>query len=359
MQQGAGEAEVNQVVERLTKLGFGVHVSRGVEKTVIGAVGDRRAAEPDDLQTLPGVERVVPVMEPYKLASRHFHPDDTVIQVGEVEIGGSEVVMMAGPCAVESREQLLETARAVKAAGARLLRGGAFKPRTSPYAFQGLGEEGLKLLAETREATGLPVITEVMDTRDVDRVAYYADILQLGARNAQNFSLLKELGRVGKPVLVKRGMHTTIEEWLLSAEYVMASGNHQVILGERGIRTFETATRNTLDLSAVALVKMLSHLPVLVDPTQGTGKNKLVAPMSLAAVAAGADALLVEVHYNPRLALCDGPQALTTEQFADLMRRLRPVAEAVGRTMAGAESSVRVAAEAAETAKAPLASKVG
>lgn len=333
MRRGAGETEVNQVVERLTKLGFGVHVSRGVEKTIIGAIGDRQAIDPDDLQILAGVDRVVPVMEPYKLASRHFHPDDTVIQVRDVRIGGREVIMMAGPCAVENREQMLETARVVKAAGAKMLRGGAFKPRTSPYAFQGLGEDGLKLLAEAREATGLPVITEVMDTRDVERVAYYADILQLGARNAQNFSLLKELGKAGKPVLVKRGMHSTIEEWLLSAEYVLAHGNTQVILGERGIRTFETATRNTLDLSAVALVKMLSHLPVLVDPTQATGKNKLVGPMSKAAVAVGADALLVEVHYDPRLALCDGPQALTPERFGDLMQELRPVAQAVGRTL--------------------------
>ena len=271
----------------------------------------------------------------YRLASRLHHPEDTVVRVGDVVIGGSDVVVIAGPCSVESREQVLEIARLVKAAGARLLRGGAFKPRTSPYAFQGLGEQGLKLLAEAREATGLPVITEVMDARDLELVAEYADILQLGARNAQNFSLLKELGKVRKPVLIKRGMHSTIEEWLLAAEYVLAGGNNQVILGERGIRTFETATRNTLDLSAVALVKELSHLPVLVDPSHGTGRNSLVGPMALAAVTAGADAIMVEVHHDPRRALSDGQQALTPEQFRHLMRGLQPVAEAVGRAVKG------------------------
>ncbi len=279
----------------------------------------------------------------YRLVSRLHHPEDTTIRVGDVVIGGSEVVIMAGPCSVESREQLLEAARAVKAAGARLLRGGAFKPRTSPYSFQGLGEAGLKLLAEAREATGLPVITEVMDARDLELVSEYADVLQLGARNAQNFSLLKELGKLRKPVLIKRGMHSTIEEWLLAAEYVLAGGNDQVILGERGIRTFETATRNTLDLSAVALVKELSHLPVLVDPSHGTGRNSLVGTMALAAITAGADAIMVEVHHDARRALSDGDQALSPEQFAQLMRSLQPVASAVGRTVPGMAGGTAVA----------------
>ncbi len=344
MSSGARKEETQEVIETLKRYGFGVHLSEGIERTIIGAIGgDKQALSTETLEVLPGVEKVVHVLEPYKLAGRHFKPEDTVIEVRGVVIGGPEVVVMAGPCAVESRDQLLESARAVKEAGAHLLRGGAFKPRTSPYSFQGLGEEGLKLLAEAREVTGLPVVTEVMDTREVALVAEYSDVLQVGARNCQNFSLLKEVGHTEKPVLLKRGMNCTIDDWLMSAEYILAGGNSQVILGERGIRTFETQTRNTLDLSAVPVVKGLSHLPVLVDPAHGTGKWKLVAPMARAAVAAGADALLIEVHPDPRVALSDGPQSLTPERFSELMKSLEPIARAVGRSLARAPREARKA----------------
>lgn len=339
LKASAGQTGLQEVVSRLERHGLMVHVSEGVEKTIVGVVGDKRGIDVDGLQALPQVERVVHVLEPYKLASRNFHPQDTVVSIGDVKVGGSEVVVMAGPCAVESREQLLESAALVKAAGARILRGGAFKPRTSPYSFQGFGEDGLKLLAEARDATGLPVVTEVMDTRDVELVAYYADCLQIGARNCQNFALLKEAGSQDKPVLLKRGMHVSIEEWLMSAEYIMAAGNEQVILAERGIRTFETATRNTLDLSAVPVVKEQSHLPILVDPTHGTGRWELVPPMARAAVAAGADALLIEVHPNPAEAWCDGPQALTPKRFTALMEQLSAIAAALGRETAGPVSA--------------------
>lgn len=334
LKANAGQSGLQEVVSRLERHGLMVHVSEGVEKTIVGVVGDKRGIDVRGLQALPQVERIVEVLEPYKLASRNFHPDDTVVRIGDVPVGGNEVVVMAGPCAVESREQLLEAAVLVKAAGAKVLRGGAFKPRTSPYSFQGFGEDGLKLLAEARELTGLPVVTEVMDTRDVELVAEYADCLQIGARNCQNFALLKEVGRQDKPVLLKRGMHVSIEEWLMSAEYIMAAGNEQVILAERGIRTFETATRNTLDLSAVPVVKERSHLPVLVDPTHGTGRWELVPPMARAAVAAGADALLIEVHPQPAEAWCDGPQALTPRRFADLMKQLGQIAAAIDRDLA-------------------------
>lgn len=334
MGPGSDQQEIDAVVERLQSHGFGIHLSKGEERTIIGAIGgDKKSLSIEALEVLPGVEKVLHVLEPYKLVSRHFHPDDTVIRVGNVEIGGKEVIVMAGPCAIESREQLFESARAVKAAGARIMRGGAFKPRTSPYSFQGLAEEGLKLLAEVRAEFGLPVVTEVMDTRDIELVVEYADIIQVGARNCQNFSLLRELGSCRKPILLKRGMHCSIDDWLLSAEYIMAGGNTEVILGERGIRTFETQTRNTLDLSAVPVAKGLSHLPVLVDPTHSTGKSKLVAPMAKAAVACGTDILMIEVHPNPKEALCDGPQSLTPDRFAVLMNELRPIAEAVGRTI--------------------------
>ncbi|SHE73993.1 3-deoxy-D-arabinoheptulosonate-7-phosphate synthase [Desulfofundulus australicus DSM 11792] len=340
MQQGATPDQVRAVVERLQNSGFQVHISRGVERTIIGIIGDRTRLEDTALEAMPGVEKVMPVLQPYKLASRAFHPEDSVIMVGDLAIGGETVHVMAGPCAVESREQLLEAARQVKAAGATILRGGAYKPRTSPYSFQGLEEKGLQLLAEAREVTGLKVVTEVMDARTLPLVAEYADILQIGARNMQNFFLLREVGRLDKPVLLKRGLSCTIEEWLMAAEYIMSMGNQRVILCERGIRTFETYTRNTLDLSAVPVVKHFSHLPVVVDPSHGTGKWQFVPTMARAAVAAGADGLLIEVHPNPAEALCDGPQSLTPENFARMMKELRRVARAVNRRLAGEDTDV-------------------
>lgn len=335
MQQGATEEQVGAVVERLTRNGFQAHLSRGVERTIIGVIGDRTRLSDMALEAMPGVEKVVPVLQPYKLASRAFHPENSLVSVGDLFIGGEEVHVMAGPCAVESEEQLLETAVQVKAAGATILRGGAFKPRTSPYSFQGLEEEGLKILAKARELTGLKIVTEVMDVRSLPLVAEYADIIQIGARNMQNFTLLREVARVNKPVLLKRGMSATVEEWLLAAEYIMSGGNHQVILCERGIRTFETYTRNTLDLSAVPVIKYLSHLPVVVDPSHGLGRWRFVPAMARAAIAAGADGLLVEVHPNPAEALCDGPQSLTPENFRQMMEELARVAEVMGRRLGG------------------------
>jgi 3-deoxy-7-phosphoheptulonate synthase len=335
MRRDATEEEIQRVIAFIeSKRDSRAHVSRGVERTVIGVIGHVYPELQGELETLPGVEEVLRVTKPYKLASREFHPDDTLVRVGDVVIGGDEVVVMAGPCSVESEEQLLETARAVKGAGARVLRGGAFKPRTSPYSFQGLGVQGLRLLAKAREETGLPVITEVMTAEDVDLVATYADILQIGARNVQNFKLLHAVGKVNKPVLLKRGFATTYEEWLLAAEYILAGGNKQVILCERGIRTFETYTRNTLDLAAVPVIKRLSHLPIIVDPSHGTGKWHLVTPMALAAVAAGSHGLLVEVHPNPEQALSDGPQSLTPDNFRQLMDGVRMIAQAIGKKVA-------------------------
>ena len=337
MKTGSQDREITDVLARLDNLGLKGHLSRGVERTVIGVVGVT-AAVPDlreRLSMIPGVEDVVPISRPYKLASREFKPDDTVIKVGGVKIGGNEVVVIAGPCAAETREQVMSTARAVKAAGASILRGGAFKPSTSPYSFRGLGEEGLKLLAEAKEETGLPLITEVLTPDDVDLVVRYADILQVGARNMQNFILLDEVGRANKPVMLKRGMSATIQEWLLAAEYILSQGNRQVILCERGIRTFETYTRNTMDVSAIPIIHKLSHLPIVADPSHGTGKWYLVVPMALAAVAAGANGLMVEVHPAPDTALKDGAQSLTFEHFEDLMRQLVPVAAAMGRSVAG------------------------
>ena len=337
MKTGSQDREIADVLARLDNLGLKGHLSRGVERTVIGVVGVT-AAVPDlreRLSMIPGVEDVVPISRPYKLASREFKPDDTVIKVGGVKIGGNEVVVIAGPCAAETREQVMSTARAVKAAGASILRGGAFKPSTSPYSFRGLGEEGLKLLAEAKEETGLPLITEVLTPDDVELVVRYADILQVGARNMQNFILLDEVGRANKPVMLKRGMSATIQEWLLAVEYILSQGNRQVILCERGIRTFETYTRNTMDVSAVPIIHKLSHLPIVADPSHGTGKWYLVAPMALAAVAAGANGLMVEVHPTPDTALKDGAQSLTFEHFEDLMRQLVPVAAAMGRSVAG------------------------
>lgn len=329
----ATEAEIAQVIKKIESFGLAAHVSKGTERTVIGAIGDERILQERPLEAFPFVEKVLPILKPYKLASREFRPEGSVVSVGGVLVGGQGVVVMAGPCAVEGREMLLETARFVKAAGGHILRGGAYKPRTSPYAFQGLGEEGLKYLAEARQETGLPIVTELMDTREAPVVYECADLIQIGARNMQNFKLLKEVGCRRKPVLLKRGMSSTVKELLLAAEYIMSEGNYDVILCERGIRTFEDATRNTLDLSAVPLIKSLSHLPVVVDPSHGTGKRDLVSPMALAAVAAGADGIMVEVHPRPEEALSDGPQALLPTTFATLMDDLRRLAKSVGRTL--------------------------
>ncbi|MFB3816799.1 MAG: 3-deoxy-7-phosphoheptulonate synthase, partial [Candidatus Methylomirabilales bacterium] len=333
LKAGATEEEVGQVCRRIEGLGLTPHLSRGVERTIIGAIGDERILLDKAIEALPMVERVLPILKPYKLASRDFHPENTVVCLDRVAVGGPRLAVVAGPCAVESRALLQAVAKDVQAAGAHLLRGGAFKPRTSPYAFQGLGEEALRYLAEARAETGMPVVTELMDPREAPLVLRYADAIQVGARNMQNFRLLKELGAHGKPVVLKRGMSSTIRELLMSAEYIMSEGNYQVILCERGIRTFEDATRNTLDLSAVPVLKQQTHLPVLVDPSHGTGKRELVAPMALAAVAAGADGIMVEVHPRPEEALSDGPQALLPAQFARLMQDLARVAAAVGRSL--------------------------
>jgi 3-deoxy-7-phosphoheptulonate synthase len=327
------EEEIAQVCRRIEALGLTPHLSRGVERTIIGAIGDERILLDKAIEALPMVEKVLPILKPYKLASRDFHPDDTVVTVNGVRVGDRRLAVVAGPCSVESREMLLSVAKEIKAAGAHLLRGGAFKPRTSPYAFQGLGEEALRYLAEARRETGMPVVTELMDPREALLVLQYADVIQVGARNMQNFRLLKELGMQKTPVLLKRGMSSTIRELLMSAEYIMSEGNYNVILCERGIRTFEDATRNTLDLSAIPVLKQLTHLPVLVDPSHGTGKWDLVAPMTLAAVAAGADGVMVEVHPRPEEALSDGPQALLPSRFRQMMDDLKRVAEAVGRTL--------------------------
>ncbi len=329
----ATEADLAAVIARLRKLGFDIHLSKGVERTIIGAIGDKKVLESEALEAMPGVEKIVPILQPFKLAGKEFHPERSQIKAGPVTIGDSHVVVIAGPCAVENEEQILETARAVKAAGARMLRGGAFKPRTSPYSFQGLEEEGLKLLAAARKETGLPVVTEVVNPKDVELVAGYADMLQIGARNMQNFTLLREAGRTMKPVLLKRGLAATVEEWLMAAEYILSVGNYQVVLCERGIRTYETATRNTLDLNAVPLIRELSHLPVIVDPSHGTGKWRLVAPLSRAAIAAGADGLIIEVHPKPQEALSDGGQSLTPANFWELMSQVAAIASAVGREL--------------------------
>src|SRR4051794_13529008 len=335
MQPTASAEDIEHVVEVLRLHNLKAQVSRGGERTVIGVIG---TGFPDDLletlEVLPGVDRVTRISRPYKLASRDFKPTDTIVEAGGQYVGGREFVVMAGPCSVESRDQLIRTALGVAGSGAALLRGGAFKPRTSPYAFQGLGEDGLDLLEVGRQHTGLPIITEVMEPGQVERVAQAADILQIGTRNMQNFPLLKEVGRTGKPTMLKRGLSATIEEWLMAAEYIMHAGNPNVILCERGIRTFETATRNTLDLSAIPVIKRLSHLPVIADPSHGTGHRYLVKPMALAAAAAGADGLIIEVHPEPDTAMSDGPQSLTLEQFDELMRSLELVLTAVNRPLA-------------------------
>jgi len=331
LKPGVTQQEMAKVVERIESLGLKAHISEGKERTIIGAIGDERLLADRTLESFPGVEKVLPILKPYKLVSREFQKEDTVLVVNGQQIGGRRIHVMAGPCSVESREQVLEAAIPVREAGATFLRGGAFKPRTSPYTFQGLGEEGLDILAHARAVTGLAIITEVLDPRDVELVHRYTDILQIGARNMQNFKLLTEVGKVGKPVMLKRGMSATVQEFLLSAEYIAAQGNRKIILCERGIRTYETETRNTLDLSAVPVLKQLSHLPIFVDPSHGTGRWDLVAPMALAGVAAGADGLLIEVHAHPEVALSDGPQSLKPQKFAALMRDLKRVAQALGR----------------------------
>jgi 3-deoxy-7-phosphoheptulonate synthase len=333
MKSGATAAQISNVAARVEQMGCQTHLSQGEERTIIGVIGNGRPIDRDSIELMSGVERTVAVLRPFKLASREFHPHDTVFPINGLSIGGNQIIMMAGPCAVENREQLMTTAEAVKAAGAHVLRGGAYKPRTSPYSFQGLGEKGLRLLAEARKATGLPVITEVMSPEKVPLVTTYADILQVGARNMQNYALLHAVGEAHRPVMLKRGMMSTIEELLMSAEYILSHGNNQVILCERGIRTFETYTRNTLDISAVPLLKQLSHLPVVVDPSHGTGKWELVAPVARAAIAAGADGLIIEVHPKPEEAASDGAQSLKPKRFEDMMVSLRAIAKAVGRTL--------------------------
>jgi 3-deoxy-7-phosphoheptulonate synthase len=333
MQQGASERQIQAVIDRLVEMSFDVHRSTGVIHTVLGGVGGKDDFDLGIFEVMEGVKEAHRIVSPYKLASRNFRPGGTVVRIGGVEIGGDRVVVMAGPCSVESREQIERSAEVVASAGAQVIRGGAFKPRSSPYSFQGLGEEGLKIMRRAADRHGLLVVSEVMDSVQIPLVAQYSDILQVGARNMQNFNLLRELGKQRKPVLLKRGIAATIEELLLSAEYILAGGNYDVILCERGIRTFETYTRNTMDISAIPVVKKLSHLPIIGDPSHGTGRRDKVVPMARAAVAAGADGLLVEVHPDPDRALSDGAQSLRPEQFVELMRQLRIIAPAVGRSI--------------------------
>jgi 3-deoxy-7-phosphoheptulonate synthase len=334
MQQGATERQIQTVIDRLVEMGFDVHRSTGVMHTVLGGVGGKEAVDLEIFEVMDGVKEAHRIVSPYKLASRSFRPAGTVVRVGDVDVGGQRVVVMAGPCSVESRDQIERSAEIVARLGAQVIRAGAFKPRSSPYAFQGLGEEGLRMLREAADRNGLLVVSEVMDITQIPLVAQYADILQVGARNMQSFTLLRELGKLRKPVLLKRGISATIEELLLSAEYILAGGNYDVILCERGIRTFETYTRNTMDISAIPVVKKLSHLPIVADPSHGTGRRDKVAPMARAAVAAGADGLLIEVHPDPDHALSDGAQSLRPEQFEELMSQLRIIAPAVGRSIA-------------------------
>jgi len=335
MQEGAPEAQVQQVIDRLVMMGFTVHRSTGVTHTVLGGVGPLETFDPAEFEVMEGVQECHRIVSPYKLANKRFRPQGTVIEIGKVRIGGPEVVVMAGPCSVESEEQIELCAGLVAKAGAKVIRGGAFKPRSSPYSFQGMGEDGLKIMRAAADRHGLLVVSEVMDRSQIPLLAQYSDILQVGARNMQNFNLLRDLGLARKPVLLKRGIAATIEEVLLSAEYIMSGGNYEVILCERGIRTFETATRNTMDISAIPVLKQLTHLPVIADPSHGVGKRTLVPAMARAAVAAGADGLLIEVHHDPDHALSDGAQSLFPEQFSELMGQLRMISSAVGRSIAG------------------------
>lgn len=336
LNRGATTKELRNIIRKLEKRGFSANISKGTERTVIGVIGDTSKINEDESNAfgaMPGVEKIHRITQPFKLASRDFKPGNTVIRVGKTTIGGKKIPVIAGPCAVESLAILMKIGKEVKKSGATFIRGGAFKPRSSPYSFQGLGEEGMKILSQTSKEVGLPVVTEIMDPRDIGVILKYADIIQIGARNMQNFRLLQEVGSHNKTVLLKRGLSATIKELLMAAEYIMSQGNNKVILCERGIRTFETATRNTLDLNAIPVLKKLSHLPVVVDPSHGAGKWDLVSPMAKAAVAAGADGLLIEVHTNPAEALSDGEQSLTPKNFKVLMKELRLVARAVGRTM--------------------------
>jgi 3-deoxy-7-phosphoheptulonate synthase len=336
MKKNATPEQIDHVTGWIASVGYKPHLSRGVERTLIGAIGDERGkVHLKSAVSLPGVEKVVPILKPYKLAGREFREEDTVVTVGDIQIGGGAFTVMAGPCSVESEEQMMESGYIAKKGGAKILRGGAFKPRTSPYSFQGMEEEGLKLLKKVGERTGMPVVTEVMNTTDVDLIEEYSDILQIGARNVQNFALLKRVGRSRRPVLLKRGMMTTIEELLMSAEYILSGGNGQVILCERGIRTFETATRNTLDISAVPVLKELTHLPVIVDPSHASGHARYVIPLTRAAVAVGADGVIVEIHPEPEKAVCDGPQSLRPEQFYRLMDEVNLIQGAMHREIRG------------------------
>ncbi|MCR6544437.1 3-deoxy-7-phosphoheptulonate synthase [Dehalobacterium formicoaceticum] len=327
MSKKATEENINAVTNRLEHDGFSTHIIRGVEKIVIGAIGDKKAISSMGLELMAGVENIVPIMKPYKLVSREVKSEDSVIDIDGVKIGGDNFIVIAGPCAVESRDQLLTAAEGVKEAGAHILRGGAFKPRTSPYSFQGLEEKGLEILAEARDLTGLKIVTEIIDAYSLDMSLAYVDLIQIGARNMQNFHLLRQAGKSGKPVILKRGLSATIEEWLMAAEYIMSEGNYNVILCERGIRTFETATRNTLDISAVPLIKGLSHLPIIIDPSHATGDWHLVTPLAKAALAVGANGIMVEVHPNPLQAMCDGPQSLSLKKFSLLMEELKPLSQ--------------------------------
>jgi len=342
MQPGASKEQVQDVIAAIEGQGLSTHVIVGVEQTVIGAVGESHAVNKEVFEVIPGVASVVRISQPYKLASRQFHPQDSVFPLDGFSVGGEEIALIAGPCSVESRAQLLETAQAVREAGANALRGGVFKPRTSPYVFQGLGEEGLEYLAEARELTGMPVVAEVMSIAQIEVMVKYVDVLQIGARNMQNFSLLRAVGEVRKPVLLKRGISATIEELLMASEYILSGGNPRVMLCERGIRTFETATRNTTDINAVPVLKSLTHLPVILDPSHSTGQAAYVASVAKAAVAAGADGLIVEVHSDPAHALSDGAQSLTPEQFARLVKQVDAVAQAVGRKLAPVQKMAQV-----------------
>ena len=333
MSQSATRQEIDNVEKKLSELGFKTHPIFGDIKTVIGAIGDKRQLNMHAISSMPGVESLVPIMKPFKLASRELKQVPTIIDIDGIKIGGPEIIVMAGPCAIENEETFVETAQKVKEAGAKILRGGAYKPRSSPYSFQGLEEDGLKIMASAREATGLKLVTEVVDTRDVELVASYVDIIQIGARNMQNFRLLQEVGQTCKPILLKRGLSATIEEWLMAAEYIMAEGNKNIILCERGIRTFETATRNTIDMSAIPVVKELSHLPIIIDPSHASGSWKYVGALSKGAIATGADGLIIEVHLDPPSAMSDGPQSLRPSKFAQLMKEFAPVATAVGRIL--------------------------
>ena len=333
MRKDATAEQIKGVVDAIEARGFKAHPIPGAQRTAIGMTGNKGALDAPIFESLPGVLEVIPVSHAYKLVSREVKNEDSVVRIGPVAVGGPELTVVAGPCAVESMEQTLIVARALKTAGAHILRGGAFKPRTSPYSFQGLGEEGLRILAEAREATGLPVLTEAIDNESLDLVERYADAIQIGARNMQNFSLLKRAGRAKKPVILKRGMSATLEEFLMSAEYILSEGNYEVILCERGVRTFSDFSRNTLDLAIVPSVKRLSHLPILVDPSHGTGRREKVAPLSRAAVAVGADGVMIEVHHDPNRALSDGPQSITPDMFVDVMRDLRQIAPVIGRRL--------------------------